>query len=87
MAFTVQSVTNPVYINAEGTGIDCQVKWEEFKDAQPFCAASWDTEAHGIALYNDLIAGKYGPIAPYVYVPPVSIPAKNQPTTTGTQAA
>jgi hypothetical protein len=82
---TVETVTDLVYSNAEGTGINCQVKFEEFNQVLPFHATAWDDEPHGVQLYNDLKAGKYGPIAPYVA--PVLTPANNQPVTTGTQAA
>jgi len=82
---TVINITNPVYGNAEGTHIDCQATFAEFpNEALPFGANAWDTEPHGLEIYNDLKAGKYGPIAPYVEP---STPAPKQPTTTGTQTA
>ena len=82
---TIINVTNPVYGNAEGTHIDCQVQFEEFpNEVLPFGANAWDTEPHGIEIYNDLKAGKYGAIAPYVSP---STPAATQPQTTGTKPA
>lgn len=81
--FTAVSVKNPVYTNAEGTGIDCEVQWVEFPVSHPFHATNWDTESHGIALWNALKAGTYGPIAEYV--PPPPIKANNQPQSSGTQ--
>ena len=63
--FTVESITNPIYTNADGTGIDAQIKFAEFDQVLPFHATSWDTELHGKQIYDDLIAGKYGPITPY----------------------
>lgn len=64
--FTVQSVSNPVYTNEDRTGIDVQIKFAEFPDVLPFHATSWDIEAHGRQIFNDLKAGVYGEIAPYV---------------------
>jgi hypothetical protein len=81
--FTIVSVTNPVYNNAEGTHIDCSVKFAEFNEVHPFGANEWDPEPHGQELFADLKAGKYGPIAPYV--PPVTKSANNQPVSSGTQ--
>jgi len=71
--FTIVEVKNPVYGNAEETHIECQVKFEEFDRFHPFGANEWDPEPHGQQIYNNLKAGKYGPIAPYV--PPVVPPA------------
>ena len=80
---TIQSVTNPVYGNADGTAIMCEVKFEEFNEVHPFAATAWDKEPHGIEIYNDLKAGKYGAIGAYV-PPPESV---TQPQTTGTKTA
>ena len=85
MSFTVVSVTNPVYTNAEGTSIDCQVQWAEFPTVHPFAANEWDPEPHGQQLYADLIAGKYGPIGVYVPPPVKANTANGQPVSTGTQ--
>lgn len=79
---TVESITNPIYGNAEETSIICQVKFEEFGEVHPFGANAWDTEPHGIEIYNNLKAGNYGTIAPYV--PP---PEPVQPQTTGIPTA
>jgi hypothetical protein len=85
MSFTVVSVTNPVYTNADGTGIDCQVQWAEFNEVHPFHAIPNDPESHGVALYNALKAGTYGPIAAYVPPPVKANTANGQPVSTGTQ--
>jgi len=81
---TVESVTNPVYQNAEETCIVCEVKFAEFNEIHPFAATAWDTELHGIEIYNNLKAGKYGSIQPYT---PSVAPATEQPKTTGTTTA
>ena len=85
MAFTVESVTNPIYTNAEGTGINCDVKWAEFKEVHTFHATSWDPEPHGVELWNALKAGTYGTIAEYVPPPVKANTANGQPVSTGTQ--
>jgi hypothetical protein len=79
--FTITTLANPVYSNAEGTGIICDVQFNEISGTHPFHATSYDPEPHGVQIYNDLIAGKYGPIAAYAPVEAV------QPKTQGLQAA
>ena len=79
---TVESITNPVYGNAEETSIICQVKFAEFDEVHPFGATAWDTEPHGIEIYNNLKAGNYGAIGAYV-APPTPV----QPSTKGTTTA
>jgi hypothetical protein len=64
--FTIEYVNTPVYINQEKTAINCTVKFSGFDKEHPYCATSNDTVAHGKALYDDLIAGKYGEIGDYV---------------------
>jgi hypothetical protein len=46
----------------------------------PFSASQDDVEAHGYAIFADIVAGKYGPIAEYL--PP---PEPVQPTVDGAQ--
>jgi len=71
MIIVIESVSNPVYCNEEGTVINCTVKFQHLPEPVEFAATSYDTEAHGVQLYNRLIAGEFGSIAPYVpYVPP-----------------
>jgi hypothetical protein len=65
---TIQSATNPVYANADGTMISLQVKFAEFDEAMPFGAASYDVMPYGVELYSRALAGEFGPIA--AYVPP-----------------
>ena len=88
--FTILSLKNPIYTKEDQTGIDCEIQFEEFANnpsiaTVPFHATADDPEPHGQEIYNDLKAGKYGPIAPYVA--PVITSANNQPVTTGTKAA
>jgi hypothetical protein len=77
---TIESATNPVYDNAEGTYITLQVKFAEFDEVIPFGATSFDPMPYGVELYNRALAGEFGTIA--AYVPP---PEPVQPTTQGAQ--
>jgi hypothetical protein len=61
--------------------VDCFITTSQFGDELlPFTADQNDVEAHGRAIFADLIAGKYGPIGDYVA--PVEQP---QPTVEGAQ--
>jgi hypothetical protein len=67
MQSTLISVTNPIWANEEHTLIDCQITTSQFGDEiLPFTASLSDVELHGKVIFNDLISGKYGPIAEYV---------------------
>jgi hypothetical protein len=76
---TIESATNPVYANEDGTNITLQVKFAEFPEAMPFGATSYDPMPYGVELYNRALAGEFGAIAPY------DGPKIEQPTTTGAQ--
>jgi len=66
MSFTVESVTNLYYRTADKSLINCMVKFAEFNEVHPFTASANDPEDHGVNIYNDIVAGKYGPIGDYV---------------------
>lgn len=70
----VENITNPFYIDDIGDRIDCMVKFDSLNEAIPFTANKHDVEAHGRAIYDALIAGQFGPVAPYV--PPPAPPSK-----------
>jgi hypothetical protein len=76
----IEYTKNPCWADAERTMIDLTVKWDEFFEEQPFTASQNDVEAHGRAIFADLVAGAYGEIAEYV--PP---PEPVQPTVNGAQ--
>jgi hypothetical protein len=59
-------VTNPVYGDAEDKTINCMVTFVGFPDPLPFTAVEDDPEPHGVEIYSDLVAGKYGAIGAYV---------------------
>lgn len=67
MQAVLTSLTNPRWANAEHTMIDCQITTSQFGDeVLPFTASPDDVEPHGRAIFQDLVDGKYGPIAEYV---------------------
>lgn len=76
---TIESATNPVYANAEGTCISLNVKFAEFDEVLPFGATPNDPMPYGVDLYNRAVLGEFGEIAPYV------VPKTTQPTMTGAQ--
>lgn len=81
MQALLTSVSNPRWSNAEHTRIDCEITTSQFGDeVLPFAADVNDVEAHGRAIFQDLVNGRYGPIAEYV--PP---PEPVQPTVEGAQ--
>jgi len=71
MQAVLTSLVNPRWTNAEQTAIDCEITTSQFGDeVLPFTANQNDVAAHGRAMFADLVAGKYGPIAEYVPPPP-----------------
>lgn len=73
MQAVLTSVSSPVWANEEHTLIDCVITVSQFGDEQlPFTADPNDTAQHGRAIFADLVAGVYGPIAEYVAPPPVT---------------
>jgi hypothetical protein len=60
------SLTNPRWVNAEQTAIDCEITTSQFgEEVLPFTASQNDCEAHGRAIFADIVAGKYGEIGAY----------------------
>lgn len=78
---TLTSVSNPRWVNAEHTAIDCEITTSQFgSEILPFTASQNDAEAHGRAIFAAIVAGNYGPIAEYV-APPQQV----QPAVDGAQ--
>jgi hypothetical protein len=70
MQATLTSLKNPVWRNADCTLIDCEITTSQFGDEiLPFTASQNDVEAHGRAIFAEIIAGNYGFIAEYVPQP------------------
>lgn len=71
MQTTLTSLSNPRWVNAEQTRIDCEITTSQFGDeVLPFTADKFDVEAHGRAIFADIVAGIYGAIDEYVAPPP-----------------
>ena len=83
MQAILTSVSNPRWSNEEHTRIDCEITTSQFgAEVLPFTADQNDVEAHGRAIFADLVAGKYGPIADYVPPPPppmITAPSNDLP--------
>jgi hypothetical protein len=62
----IEYVKDCVYANAGSTVINCTVKFAEFNEEHPFSSSVNDPEEHGREIYARIIAGEFGPIAPYV---------------------
>ncbi len=85
MEALLTSLTNPVWADVLQTKIDCVITTSQFGDEQlPFTADKNDVEPHGRAIFQDIVDGKYGPIAEYVPPPEPEI-APNQPNVSGAQ--
>jgi hypothetical protein len=82
--FTVESVTNLKWTNAEHTMFDCVVKYAEFDEAHPSGINGTDPYAHIQEIWTKGNAGEYGAIAEYVPPPAPEVP-ENQPNSNGTQ--
>jgi hypothetical protein len=64
MQTLLTSLTNPRWADAEKTTINCEITTSQFGDeVLPFTASATDCEAHGRAIFADIVAGKYGLIA------------------------
>ena len=71
MTRTIISVVDPVWGDSEQHSILCQVTTQEAGGPLPFNAIASDPELHGKQFWQELVAGKYGPIA--AYTPPVTM--------------
>ena len=86
--FTIESVTNLEWCDAEHTFFSCNVKYAEFNEVHPSGVNATDSYAHIQELWAKGNAGEYGVIAEYVPPPEPPIDANtanNQPATTGSQ--
>lgn len=78
----VTSIGNPVYADETGKRILCTVEMEGHEGIHPHIAADGDKPTQ--QTYDDLKAGKYGEIKPYVADP---APAPAAPAGPSTSAA
>lgn len=65
-------IRNPHYLNAEGTQIGCNIDFRHLNEGFVFFVANKnDVEDHGREIFDMLVNGNFGPIAPYVAPPPL----------------
>lgn len=65
-------VRNPIYSNHEGTAIDCELDHPIYGWI-PFTASPDDPDEGGRVIYQLLLDGQFGEIAPYVEPEPVPL--------------
>ena len=66
MYTTLTSLKDPKWANAAHTMIDCVITTSQLgAEELPFTASPSDPEAYGRQIFDDLVTGKYGPIADY----------------------
>lgn len=75
------SVKNPVWADSENTYIKCQVLFAGQQNFFPFTASVGDPESHGVRIFNECVAGRWGAIRAYT-APPVPEPTAEQNKTT-----
>lgn len=82
------AVRNVSWNNAEHTSLTCEVNFLHvgFEEWTPFCADPRDYMPYSKKLFDECVAGKWGPVAEYIVPvepePPVVQP---QPVTQGVQ--
>ena len=64
--FTLKYAKDPIWNDDTGQAILLTVRFEEINEDLPFTATSYDSEPHGVDLYNRAKAGEFGVVAPYV---------------------
>jgi hypothetical protein len=79
---TFTTVENLRWANAEHTSFDCDVFFNHINEKVPFTCHINDNYDHAKKIWDDSIAGEFGPIAEYV---DPHTPTESQPVTTGTQ--
>ena len=66
MQAVLTSLLNPRWADAAQTLIDCEITTSQFgNEILPFTASQNDCEAHGRAIFADIVSGKYGSIAEF----------------------
>lgn len=62
---TYSSVRAPKWNSPNRSSINCLVKFDHSPDEHPFTAAPYDSEPHGREIFQRLVAGEFGEIAPF----------------------
>ena len=66
---TFKYAKDPIYVSDNGQQIKLTVRFEEINEELPFTATSFDSEPHGVDLFNRAVAGEFGAIREYVTPP------------------
>ena len=67
MISTLTSVKNPSWGDEAHTFINCIITTSQLGNEElPFTASPNDVEAHGRAIFADIVSGSYGPIGEFV---------------------
>ena len=61
----IVEVANPVYSKSDNSTIDVRATFDDGR-VLPYTSGASDNEEHGKKLWEELQAGKHGPIAPYI---------------------
>lgn len=61
----IETVSKPAWADDTRNYINCSVKFAGMTEAVPFTASASDTVGYGRQLFADLVAGKFGDIAPF----------------------
>jgi len=83
--FTIQTVTDLQWCDAEHTFFLCNVKYAEFNEVHSTGVNAIDSYNHIKELWEKGNAGEYGVIAEYIQSPIAPVATEQQPSTTGTQ--
>jgi hypothetical protein len=83
--FTLQTIQNLKWDNAEHTSFSCDVKYAEFNEVHPTSVADGDQHIHIQELWAKGNAGEYGAIAEYERPSWYVDPNQEQPSTQGSQ--
>lgn len=78
LLFHIEYVKNCYWENAEQTLFSCIVKYEEFPEEMPAGITLSDPYEHIKLIWNNAMAGMYGPIAAYTPPPPPIPPTAEQ---------
>jgi hypothetical protein len=66
ITYTICENANAVYTQANNISLDCDVIFNHLGNTSVrFHATNYDIEPHGVEIYNAVVSGQYGPIAPF----------------------
>jgi hypothetical protein len=82
--FTIESVENLVWVDAEKTRFNCLVKYAEFEEKHPSTIDPSDTYSHIIQIWERAKLGEFGDIAEYA-PPPVALAPEAQAAVEGAE--